>query len=135
MKSRRFTKPAQQPQEDLIVESMDIVTMDLIDEGKGAQARAMRISEPKDTCAGCSDCDFGYEDRRRTVGMVQQRTTTLNNNTVCSCSGCMASQTVNEPVEPADSGQRPTRICLETVLSECDQIRALFSLLAQPKSN
>lgn len=34
MKSRHFTKPAQKPQEDEIVESMNIVTLDLLEEAK-----------------------------------------------------------------------------------------------------
>lgn len=32
MKSRKFTRPAQKPQEDEIVESMNIVTIDMIEE-------------------------------------------------------------------------------------------------------
>ena len=36
MKSRQFTKPAQKPQEDEIVESMNIVTLDLMEEAKQA---------------------------------------------------------------------------------------------------
>jgi len=32
----------------------------------------------------------------------------------------------NKSIDKTDNGQRATRICLETVLSECDQIRTLF---------
>ena len=49
----------------------------------------------------------------------------------------MASQTAYEPQNndlAADNNLKPTRICLETVLSECDQIRALMSLLKPPRS-
>ena len=63
----------------------------------------MKISEPaENTCDGCHDCQarnsrMDTEERRRGVPAIQQRTTTLNgNNTVCSCSGCMASQTAYE---------------------------------------
>lgn len=32
MKSRKFTRPAQKPQEDEIVESMNIITIDMVDD-------------------------------------------------------------------------------------------------------
>ena len=88
MKSRKFTRPAQKPQEDEIVESMNIVTMDMVDDKKQSAApkynQAMNISEPNDEgeeqpppyeeCKGCPDCNtqnsgaesaYGGDDRYR----------------------------------------------------------------------
>lgn len=120
MKSRQFTKPAQKPVEDEVVESMNIVTLDMV-LPEERQARAMRISEP--------------EDRRASINNDEQNQRTLIQQTVCSCSGCMASQTIYEPQNNGTAGEstenRATRICLETALSESDQIRNMLSFLSQ----
>lgn len=47
MKSRHFTKPAQKPAEDEIVDSMNIVTLDmLVPDERQANPGMMNISEP-----------------------------------------------------------------------------------------
>ena len=79
---------------------MNIVTVDMVEEQK--QAAKNQAEEYK--CCNDSDCDNSIERYKYTAinaqgAMIQQQTTTLNPGTatVCSCSGCMASQTAYMP--------------------------------------
>ena len=60
MKSRKFTQPPIKPQEDEIVESMNIVTLDMVPEDLKAKSAHMHISEPieinRNVCGTCPEC-------------------------------------------------------------------------------
>jgi len=92
MKSRKFTMPPCKPKEDDIVESMNIVTLDMVPEDQ--RQRTTKIQAP--SIARCTDCcadrdEKVFQSETQSVQKLQQRPTTLRDQTVCSCSGCMAS--------------------------------------------
>lgn len=80
---------------------MNIVTIDMVENNNNNNHGSGGIDQQSEECKGCPDCnslDSNYDGAFRVMNAaptVQQQTTSLNPQTatVCSCSGCMASQT------------------------------------------